>query len=577
MKSKKREIRKGAAPIAAAKPQAPRWPYALAAMAAVIAGFWVYSPALYGPFLFDDTTLPFALPGFSEPLRVWLTSVRPVLYFTYWLNVQLSGDSTFSYHVINVLMHCLTSGLIFLIVRRLLEWVNADCGRRDLVAGFCAALFLLHPIQTEAVAYLAGRSESLSVMFALTAFTVFIYRKDPAARWTTVAAVLLLFGAALLSKEHTIALPALLLLTDYWWNPGFSLRGIRANWRLYAPIALGALAGVALFWRLITSAETAGFGMKDFTWYQYFFTQCRALFVYISAFLLPVRLRVDWDFPISKTIFDRGAIFGLIALLALCAAAWYYRRRFPLAAYGFFAYLILMAPTSSILPIRDPIAERRLYFSMLGLLLIVADGLTRIRLERKSLFAVCAVVLAAAAASVHARARIWSDAVLLWEDAARKSPNKPRVRFQLAFAYYEQGRFQESVAEFENAAKLESPTHNMLIDWGLAYDALNQPALALAKLRQAAQIEATGHVYSQIGMVYAKRSQWSDALDALATAEKVDPRFAPTYLYRGKIYIATNMPALAVANLERALALDPSLVEARQELLRAQRMLRAGR
>src|SRR6266571_638076 len=243
-------------------------------------------------------------------------------------------------------------------------------------------------------------------MLVLEGKSVFLGGNGTVEQRTTVAAVLLLFGAALLSKEHTMALPALLLLTDYWWNPGFSFRGIRANWRLYGPIALGSAAGLAYFWRLITGAETAGFGMKDLTWYQYFFTQCRALFVYMGTFLLPVKLSVDWDFPISKTIFDRGAIFGLITLAALCGVAWYYRRRFPLAAYGFFVYLILMAPTSSILPIRDPIADRRLYFSMIGLLLMVADGLSRIRVERKSLMIGCAAVLAAAAGSAHARARL---------------------------------------------------------------------------------------------------------------------------------------------------------------------------
>ena len=117
----------------------------------------------------------------------------------------------------------------------------------------------------------------------------------------------------------------------------------------------------------------------------------------------------------------------------------------------------------------------------------------------------------------------------------------------------------------------------MLVDWALAYDALNQPDLALAKLRQAAQMEATGHVYSQIGMVYAKRSQWTEALEALATAEKLEPNFPATQLYRGKIYIATNQPALAVASLQRAVALDPGLAEARQELARAQQMMRAGK
>ncbi len=112
-------------------------------------------------------------------------------------------------------------------MRRLLEWSGSGgAAPRIWLAGFAAALFLLHPVQTEAVAYLAGRSEALSVMLAFAAFAVFLYR--PGARHLLgqrQSAVLALFGLALLSKEQTIALPALLLLTDYWWNPGFSVQG----------------------------------------------------------------------------------------------------------------------------------------------------------------------------------------------------------------------------------------------------------------------------------------------------------------------------------------------------------------
>ena len=192
---------------------------------------------------------------------------------------------------------------------------------------------MLHPVQSEAVAYLAGRSEALSVMFVFAAFAVFIYRRERRVGWTTALAVLILFMASLLSKQQTIALPGLLLLTDFWWNPGFSFKGIRENWKLYAPLALGAVGAFAFFWRLLTTATTAGFGMKDFTWYQYFFTEWLALFVYLREFILPFSLTADWDFPISKTILEHGAVFGLIALLALIGAAWHYRRRYPLATF----------------------------------------------------------------------------------------------------------------------------------------------------------------------------------------------------------------------------------------------------
>ena len=238
---------------------------------------------------------------------------------TYWMNARLSGDDPWSYHVFNIFIHLIATGLIFLVVRRLLEWARVPRGRLNLLAGFGAALFLLHPVQSEAVAYLAGRSEALSVTLVLAAFTVFLYRASRAISWGAVIAVLALFGAAILAKEHTVVLPALLLLTDYWWNPGFSFQGIRRNWKLYLPIAVLAAGGTALALPLILGATTAGFALKDFTWYQYFFTQCRALFVYIGEFLLPVRLTADWDFPISRTLFDRGAIVGLVALVALAA------------------------------------------------------------------------------------------------------------------------------------------------------------------------------------------------------------------------------------------------------------------
>ena len=106
-----------------------------------------------------------------------------MLMLTYWINVQISGDDPFSYHVVNVLIHCAASTLVFSILRRLLEWSHTQSSRRTLLAGFGAALFLLHPAQSEAVAYLAGRSEALSTLLALLAFTLFIYRKDAAISW----------------------------------------------------------------------------------------------------------------------------------------------------------------------------------------------------------------------------------------------------------------------------------------------------------------------------------------------------------------------------------------------------------
>jgi protein O-mannosyl-transferase len=560
------------------------WLYIAGALAAIALAFWAYAPSLHGAFLFDDTVLPFALPGASAPLWVWLRGVRPILMFTYWINSRISADDTYWYHVFNVLIHCFATGMIFLLARKFLEWSGVEEGKRDWLAAFAALVFLLHPVEAEAVAYLAGRSEALSVSLVFAAFAVFVYRSKTAVTWLTAAAILALFGAALLAKEHTIVLPALLLLTDYWWNPGFSTEGIRRNWRLYLPLALGAVGGVAMFWNLITSAGSAGFGLKDFTWYQYFFTQCRAIFVYLGMFVLPVNLTADWDFPISRTILDHGAIVGLAALCALSVAAWCYRRRFPLATYGWFLFLLLMAPTSSFLPIRDAIAERRMYLSTLGLLLILVDALSRLKMDRKVMAPAGLAVLLLAAGVTRSRAAVWSDPVSLWQDTVSKSPAKSRAHFQLASAYYDQKRCDLAVSEYQKTSQLmntgntlDPQTYNLLVDWALGYDCLNQPEEALAKLRQAAALEPTAHVYSQIGMVYAKQQRWAEALDALDTAEKIDPTWAVTYDYRGGVRLLTNQAQAAVEDYKHALALNPDLEEARRGLAQAQARLNAGR
>ncbi|MDR3703484.1 MAG: tetratricopeptide repeat protein [Candidatus Sulfopaludibacter sp.] len=547
--------------------KASRWPFLVAAAVALIAVFLAYGPALHGEFLFDDYALSYTLPTAASDAPA--IGVRPVLQLTYWLNSQLSGDDTFSYHVVNLLIHCLASGLIFLIVLRLVEWSGVEKSRRTVLAAFAAFLFLLHPAQTEAVAYVAGRSESLSTMFALAAFAVFLYRRETAATWPVVVEVLALFGLALASKEQTVALPALLLLTDFWWNPGFSLRGIAGNWRLYTVMAVSAAVGMAFFWRLIFGAKTAGFALKDFTWYQYFFTQCRALFVYMREFILPVDLNADWDFPISRTILDRGAIVGLIALIALAGAAWILRRRFRLAAYGFFAYLILMAPTSSILPIQDAIAERRLYFSILGLLLIAVDLVSRIKIDRRQLAYGGAAVVLIAAVATHARAAVWASPMALWQDTVRKSPNKTRVRFQLAFAYYARQDYPAAIQKFAEAARVGPPRADLLLDWGLSYAALHETDRALEKLNEAAALTPTAHVYSQIGQVNGAAKRWPEALEALNRAAAIDPNYALTYFYRGLVYYSTNQCGKAVQEYRHALALDPATPDGPEALRQA--------
>ena len=155
----------------------PWWAPLACCCAAALILFQVYAPAMRAPFFFDDYTLPFTLQTYRiRPLSEWLSGMRPVLMFTYWINYQQSGIDPQTYHVLNIWLHFFNTALVFLIVRKIGSWVEPDAWKQNVLSLFAAGLFLMHPVQTEAVTYITGRSDVLSSLLMLAAFLVFVYR-----------------------------------------------------------------------------------------------------------------------------------------------------------------------------------------------------------------------------------------------------------------------------------------------------------------------------------------------------------------------------------------------------------------
>ncbi len=549
-KSRKAEARPPAAP--ARRISWRRWWPWLAGAAALAVVFQVYGPALGGAFVFDDRNAGFFAPGRNESLATWVGRIRPLLMVSFWIDYRIAhGNDPGQYHQTSLLLHFFTSVFAALIAAKLAEWAGAAEKMRAALALFAGSIFLLHPLQTESVAYVSERAEALSVMFYYAAFAVFLYKPGESITPARSLAVVLLFGGAIASKEHTLTLPALLLLTDSFWSRG----GLRKNAWLYGMFAAAGAAGSAMVLRVIGESKTAGFHLREMSPAAYFFTQGRVLWDYIRLFFFPFGQNIDHDVAVSHTLFEHGAIFGWLGLAALVAAAWICRQRFPLASYGVFVFLLLIAPTSSFVPLSDPIAERRTYLPLIGLLLICCEFLRRLRVGQVA----WTTAAAAAFCSVltYKRAEVWSSPLALWQDSVAKSPEKYRPRFQLAYAQYELGRCADSAKNYELASQMGPIQSDLLVNWGLSLDCAGRWEEAVAKLRQALQFKDTAHVHSQIAAVYAKHQHVPEALRELATAEKLDPSFDVTYLYRGNIYQMLGDRAAAIREYQRALALNP--------------------
>lgn len=544
------------APSTAPSGGSRRWLPVIGVAAAFLSALFIYAPALSGPFLLDDRYLPFMAAGYeSAPLSVWMRGVRPALMLSFWVNYRLSGMDTFSYHLLNVLLHAANGVLLALILRKLLEWAGVERVKGWTLAAFGAAVFLLHPVQTESVAYVASRSETLSIFFFYLALVVFLWRQRTEVTWLRAGVILLLFGLAASTKEHTVVLPVVLVLTDYFWS-GFTLRGIRGNWRLYLPVAAGGVLGLVAVARVLGRAESAGFNMKDFTWYQYFFTQCRVIWLYVREFLAPVGLNIDWDMPVSKTL-DAEVIVAMLGLAALAVAAWVYRKRYPLAAYGYFLFLILLAPTSSFVPIRDLVAERRMYLPFLGLVLVVLEFLRRWRTSQQSLVGVLSVIALVLAGLSYQRNVLWGSDLGIWADSVTKSPKKYRPRFQLAYALYQAGQCDAAAEQYEMTSKLQQAPYDLFVDWALALDCAHQPQRAVDTMTTGLQVERNAAGYATLGMLQFKNGNRAAAMEALDTAQRIDPNFDMTYAYRGNIYLSGQDYTDAIDEYRRALAINP--------------------
>src|SRR4051812_11919578 len=141
-------------------------------LAAAVVGAMLYSPAFHGGFVFDDDTLPFRTGIHDASLGAWLTGVRPFLMFSYWVNYQISGEDPYSYHALNILIHAVNTSFVFVVLWRLLSRSGWRRSKAYVASILGATVFLIHPLATESVSYIAGRSEALAALFMLLAYVV---------------------------------------------------------------------------------------------------------------------------------------------------------------------------------------------------------------------------------------------------------------------------------------------------------------------------------------------------------------------------------------------------------------------
>jgi protein O-mannosyl-transferase len=516
----------------------------------------LYLPALNGRFIFDDLSLPFYGIGRHGPLSSWISGVRPVLMFSYWLNYHLWGSNPFSYHLVNLMIHFINTGLVFLIVLRLLKmagWLKEKAMVASIIG---AVVFAIHPLQTESVGYVAGRSESLASLFLLLAYAVFLYRRHESISWVEAILVLILFGAGMKTKENAVSLAGILILTDLFWPAPFSVRGLKRNWRLYSIMVPGALVAAGLVFRLLATAQTAGFSLVTFKWYQYAFTEARAIFTYIRMAIFPIGQSLDHDYATSHTILEHGAIYYMILLAALVVGSILLRRRYPLFCFGLLMFLIWLAPTSSVIPLDDALVERRMYLALLGLIFMGCEVGLRLRLSRPAGAAILCLIGLVFGKLCFDRNRLWGEPDRLLELAAAGAVHNPRPLLNFTEILIQRNRCDLAPSYLERAERRLPNNYYVNAAWGRTLACLGHLDQALARLQVAAQIHPCSQVYEWMGLVYGQMGQLAEAGGVLKKAVELGPESQSAHGSLALWYEKTNDFEAAEREYDRALSLD---------------------
>lgn len=468
------------APAAPAVPG--RWPVWLSAALLAVAALIAYWNSFHVPFLLDDEVTIAGNPSIRSlrnlgtvlaPPAAIFSSGRPLLNLSFALNYAGGGTAVEGYHAVNLLLHILCGLTLFGLVRRtlLLPSVRLGAGTpATMLAATIALLWTVHPLQTEAVTYISQRAESMMALFYLLTLYGFIRAAtgvNPRV-WAAVSIGASFLGMA--AKEVMVTAPLLVLLYDRAFLSSTFADALRRRQAFY----LGFVGAWVLLVFLIVNSHLQGRGVGlgyGVSWWNYLLTEAGAVVRYASLALWPRPLVFDYGAEFFVSSFAAAAPWVLLVIAAMVAAGFAWRQSRPI---GFVAaaFFLILAPTSSIVPVAlQPVAESRMFLPLAAIITLVVLAGYRVAGRIAFLvFGLAAVVLAA----VTVRRNVdYRSAIAIWEDTVAKRPDSSRAQNNLGLALSKvPSRQGDAISHYETALKLKpefAEAHNNL---GMALAAL---------------------------------------------------------------------------------------------------------
>jgi Flp pilus assembly protein TadD len=546
-----------------------------------------YAGALGGPFVFDDehnillnphvrieALSPQALhaAAFQSPLPT-----RPVANASFALNYFLHGYNVVGYRLVNVLVHVLNGFLVFALATVTLRLAGGlrDAGHAPMVAAAAAALWMLHPLHTQSVAYIVQRMTSLATLFFLLSLVCYAHARlcpSPRRRRALLAACAAAGLLALGTKEISATLPLCIFLYEWFFFRGADPGWLRRNlgW-LAAAAAATAVLGLAY----MRTSDPVAYVMQAYaaegsaTATQRLLTQFRVVCLYLGLLLWPSpeRLNLDHSFPFSRSLVDPpSTLLALGLIAALLAAALVLARRERLAAYAMLWFFGNLVIESSFIRL-ETVFEHRTYLpSVMPAIALAGWVLGRLRWRWATVALPVALAVLWSAWSWQ-RSSVWGDAVALWQDCIAKSPGKARPYNNLGATFMRLGRLPEAVPPLEIAVAIAPGYADAWYNLGYALMRAGELDAGIAATERLLELEPENVMaWNNLGIACLLRGDYAASVQRLRKTVSLKPDYETAWNNLGVALRNAGELEGARDSFARAVELRPDYAEASNNL-----------
>ena len=476
---------------------------------------------------------------------------HPLTWLSLMFDYQLYGLNAGGYHLTNLILHILSTLLLFWLFHRMTHeiWKSA----------FVAAFFALHPLHVESVAWVSERKDVLSAFFWMLTLCCYVYytEKPLIKRYLLV---LVSFVLALMSKPMVVTLPVIMILLDYWPLKRFeSQKGNLFLWQIKEKWPLFILSGVFAFITIYVQHDPSG---SYFPWTSRLANAPVAFIMYLAKTFWPFSLAVFYPFPAQIPLWQVMATICLIILITAVVTAM--AKRLPYLFVGWLWYAIIIMPVIGIVQVGNhSMADRYTYLPLIGISIGLAWGAPLLFRSKKILFPAAITFLAFLTFLTWKQCGYWRNSLTLFDRTLQITKDNYIAHGTLGIALFKEKNIDKAIEHYNQAILIRPDYYKPYDSRGIAYDKLGLYQRAIEDFNVAIHLNPEYFAcYNNRGASYDKSGQHQKALEDYNVAIRLQPDYADAYNNRGIVLFKLSQRQKALEDFSKAIHFNPRFADA---------------